>query len=87
MRQMVGSVSPKGQVTLPVEFRRRLGIKPKDKVVFHLEQGKLEITPAPSALTDSYQAIPALQPPRSWKEIEALVGEEIAEDAAREGLT
>jgi AbrB family looped-hinge helix DNA binding protein len=87
MKEMLSSVSPKGQVTLPVEIRRSLGIKPKDKVAFRLEQGKVEITPAPSPLADSYQAIPALKPPRSWKEIEALVSEEIAQDAAREGLT
>jgi len=86
MKEMLSSVSPKGQVTLPVEIRRSRGIKPKDKVAFRLEQGKVELTPAPSALADSYQAIPALQPLRSWKEIEALVSEEIAQDVAREGL-
>jgi AbrB family looped-hinge helix DNA binding protein len=86
MKEMLSSVSPKGQVTLPVEIRRLLGIKPRDKVAFRLEQGKVEITAAASALAASYQAIPALKPARSWKEIEALVGEEIAQDAAREGL-
>jgi AbrB family looped-hinge helix DNA binding protein len=83
---MLSSVSPKGQVTLPVEIRRMLGIKPKDKVAFRLEKGKVELTPAPSPLQDSYQAIPALKPPRSWKEIEAVVAEEVAHGAATEGL-
>jgi len=86
MKEMLSSVSPKGQVTLPIAIRRQLGIKPKDKVAFHFEHGKLELTPAPAALAESYQAIPALKPPRSWKEIETLVGEEIAQDTAREGL-
>ncbi len=86
MKEMLSSVSPKGQVTLPVEIRRMLGIKPKDKVAFRLEKGKVEITPAPSPLQDSYQSIPALKPSCSWQEIEALVAEEIAHNAAREGL-
>ncbi len=86
MKEMLSSVSPKGQVTVPVEIRRMLGIKPKDKVAFRLEKGKVEIWPAPSPLQDSYQAIPALKPSRSWQEIEALVAEEIAHNAAREGL-
>ena len=34
---MESSVSPKGQVTIPVEIRRLLGVKPKDKVVFRVE--------------------------------------------------
>lgn len=86
MKEMFSSVSPKGQVTLPVEIRRSLGIKPKDKVAFRFQNGKVEITPAPSPLHESYQAIPALKPPRTWKEIEAQISEEIAENAAREGL-
>ncbi|MBI2323121.1 MAG: AbrB/MazE/SpoVT family DNA-binding domain-containing protein [Chloroflexi bacterium] len=86
MKEVLSSVSPKGQVTLPVEIRRALGIKPKDKVAFRLERGKVEITTVPSPLQESYQAIPALEPPRSWQEIEALVAEERAQDAAREGL-
>jgi AbrB family looped-hinge helix DNA binding protein len=85
MKEMLSGVSPKGQVTPPVEIRRVLGIKPKDQVAFHLEKGKVELTPAPSPLQDSYQALPALKPARSWKEIEAVVAEEIARDAAREG--
>src|SRR5947208_10583632 len=87
MKEMLSSVSPKGQVTLPIEIRRSLGIKPKDKVSFQLKGRKVEIVPAPSPLERSYQAIPALKPPRSWKEIERLAAEESAEAAAREGLT
>ena len=86
MKEVLSSVSPKGQVTLPVEIRRRFGIKPKDKVAFRLENGKVEIRLAPSPLQDSYQAIPALTPRRSWKEIEALAGEEVALAASQEGL-
>jgi hypothetical protein len=63
-----------------------LGIKPKDKVAIRLENGRVEIRPAPSPLQDSYQAIPALKPQRSWQEIEAMVADEIADNAAREGL-
>ena len=86
MKDLLSSVSPKGQITVPAEIRRMLGLKPKDRVVFRLDRGKVEITPVQSPLQDSFQAIPALVPPRSWKEIEAAVVDEIASDAAREGL-
>jgi bifunctional DNA-binding transcriptional regulator/antitoxin component of YhaV-PrlF toxin-antitoxin module len=72
-------------VTLPIEIRRLLGIKPKDKIAFRLEGGRVEIAPYPSPQA-SYHAVPAVEPRRSWKEIEALVREEIADNAAREGL-
>jgi hypothetical protein len=47
---------------------------------------KVELTSATPSLQDSYQAIPALKPPRLWEDIEAAVAEEIAQNAAREGL-
>jgi AbrB family looped-hinge helix DNA binding protein len=86
MREMLSSVSPKGQVTLPIEIRRKLGIKPKDKVAFRLEGTEIRLAPSRSPLEESYQAIPALKPARSWKEIEAAAAEEQAFEAAKEGL-
>ena len=83
---MLSSVSPKGQITIPVEIRRMMGVKPKDKVAFRLEGDQVKIAPARSPLDESYQAIPALKPGRSWKEIERLAAEEHAQEAAREGL-
>jgi len=40
------SVSSKGQVTLPLEIRRRLGIKPGDKVDFPVKDGTVTVVPA-----------------------------------------
>ena len=37
MPRFVSSVSPKGQITIPMEIRKRLGIKSKDKVAFEVE--------------------------------------------------
>ena len=44
MRQV--AVTQKGQVTIPVEFRRRFGIKPRTRVSFYEEAGELKIKPA-----------------------------------------
>ena len=56
---------------------------PTDTVAITLDPGKVEIMPAPSN-QDRYQAIPALKPPLTWNEIKALVGEQIAPEAAQE---
>jgi AbrB family looped-hinge helix DNA binding protein len=42
----VSRVTSKGQVTIPIEMRRRLGIKEGDKVVFIEESGKIIIANA-----------------------------------------
>lgn len=82
---MESSVSPKGQVTIPIEIRRMLGVKAKDKVVFTVEEGKVELKPARSALDELYQSLSALKEPRSWEEIEASAHEDRAERLASEG--
>jgi AbrB family looped-hinge helix DNA binding protein len=80
------TVSLKGQVTIPVEIRRLLGVEPGDKVSFSVRNGKVELRAVRSPLEESFQAIPALAPRRSWKEIERLAAQEQAERVAREGL-
>jgi AbrB family looped-hinge helix DNA binding protein len=82
MKDLLSSVSPKGQVTVPIEIRRKLGLRPKDKVAFRLEGNEVKLAAARSPLEESYQAVPALQPPRSWKEVETLVAEERAANVA-----
>jgi AbrB family looped-hinge helix DNA binding protein len=42
----VSRVTSKGQVTIPIEMRRSLGIKEGDKVVFIEEAGKIVIANA-----------------------------------------
>lgn len=86
VNSMTSSVSPKGQVTIPQPIRERLGIKPRDRVVFRLEGNAVRIEPVKSWLADSFQSVPALDPPRSWTEIEEIAHGEHARHAAREGL-
>jgi antitoxin PrlF len=38
MREFTATVTSKGQLTLPVEVRRRLGIEPGDKVAIVVDQ-------------------------------------------------
>ncbi len=40
-------VSSKGQVTLPVECRRALDVRPHDRVAIQLEDDKIVIRPVP----------------------------------------
>ena len=41
----VSTISSKGQITVPVEVRRRLGLKVGDKVEFAFEDGKTILRP------------------------------------------
>jgi len=80
-REFHSRVSPKGQITLPAEIRRKLDIKPKDVVVIDFEKQAVRIR-RKARIQDFYQSVPALDPPRTWEEVEEIVEEEIAQDAA-----
>ena len=43
----VGKVSPKGQIVIPAELRKRFGIKPGSKVVVTEEEGRIVVLPLP----------------------------------------
>ena len=76
----------KGQSTLPLEARRRWGIKAKDKVTIQVEDDMVTLVPARSALETIYQSVPALSRPMTVEEMTELAAEEHAQHAAREGL-
>jgi len=40
------TISSKGQITIPMEIRRRLGVKEGDRVEFVVEDGRTIIRPA-----------------------------------------
>ena len=86
MKEFESSLSPKGQITLPLEVRRRWGLKPKDRIAIHVDEDQVTIAPAQSPLDEMYQSVPALSPPRTWREVTDIAAEEHAQEAAREGL-
>ena len=78
MKELVATITSKGQLTVPAEIRRTLGLKRGDKVVFRLENHDVTLAPATSRLAAGYQSVPALPAAKTWQEVEALVAEEQA---------
>ena len=75
-------VSTKGQVTIPIEVRKRLGLKEGDRVEFVLEGGQTTIRPArgPENPFQKYAgALPAF--PGGIEEINAWVRDMRSDDA------
>jgi len=85
MKELLGSVSPMGQVTIPIEIRRMLGVTPRDKVAFKVEGREVRLVPASASIREFYQAVPALGPPRSLEEMTTIAAEEHAREVAEAG--
>lgn len=74
----------KGQVTIPVEIRSRLGIKPKDMIRFEIDGDVIRLKPAPSKLLEGYGAVSPRKKPEDWKKVRVEVEQAIAQEVATE---
>jgi AbrB family looped-hinge helix DNA binding protein len=70
MREITSTLSSKGQVTIPAEVRRYLGIKEGDKLSFVIEdEGTVRLeTPRYRNVASLRGAAGSLEKPLSWKE-------------------
>ena len=75
-QEYISTVTSKGQVTVPVEIRRALGLKPQDKIVFRMVGGKVEVGPLPMTLDEAYGSVRPLATPEDFAAIRATVREE-----------
>lgn len=79
------TVTSKGQITLPVEVRRRLGLKKGDKVEIVFEEGKTVLRPQPPARDPIEAWVGALPAFSSKEEINAWIREMRGDDFEAEG--
>ena len=85
MRELETTLTQKGQVTVPAEIRSRLGLKPRDKVVFELEDDVVKIRRAPSKVLKWYGSVTPKQRPEDFRTIRDEFEEAVAQEVDREG--
>jgi antitoxin PrlF len=66
-------ISSKGQITVPLEVRKRLGVKPGDRVEFVFEDSHTVLRPERSAENPFLKYVGAAPAFRNVKEINAWV--------------
>lgn len=85
MKEIVTSVTSKGQVTIPVEIRRALGLKARDRVAFALADGVATIRPAESIIEKLYGSVKYKGArPVDFKKLRKQFSEDAAKNALRE---
>lgn len=70
--ELISTITSKGQVTIPVQIRRLLGLKPKAKVAFLQKKDGVHIAVPHYTLDTIKGAIPALSQKYSEKEIREI---------------
>ena len=67
--ELTSTLTSKGQVTVPVEIRRLLGLKPKTKVAFLRKKDRVYLTTPNYTLSTIKGIVPKLKEKYSEKEI------------------
>jgi AbrB family looped-hinge helix DNA binding protein len=80
MIESVSTITSKGQITIPAEVRRRLGLKQGDRVSFVLEDGHAIMKPKGSVTTATAGAFRGSGPVLSAEELREAAEYAIAED-------
>lgn len=80
----VTTVTSKGQVTIPATIRKALGLKPRDKVSFRLEDNSVRILPAKSSVDAAYGAAKLRRSFRNLKQLRSETREWVTKRALRE---
>jgi antitoxin PrlF len=79
LQEYIGTLTSKGQVTIPVEIRRRLGLGPQDKIIFRVVDGRIEIEPLPMTLAETFGAVTPINQPEDFAKLRAIAIEEQAQ--------
>ncbi|MBI2872248.1 MAG: AbrB/MazE/SpoVT family DNA-binding domain-containing protein [Chloroflexi bacterium] len=85
MAQYITTVTQKGQVTIPGELRRALGLKPRDKVAFEMVDGEVRLLPVKSRVLAGYGVVKPTSKPEDFRKLRQDFEEGMAEEARREG--
>jgi AbrB family looped-hinge helix DNA binding protein len=90
VKQTLTIVTRKGQITLPIEIRRELGIKEGDKVAVFLvdavdgEQPKVVLKPVRSVAELTFGAVPPRKHPLDLDKMRRMFEEETAKQVMAE---
>lgn len=86
MKEIISTISSKGQVTVPAEVRRRLGIKEGDKLSFVIEdEGGVRLAaPRFRDLASLRGAAGSLERSVSWEEMRKIAREDRVRDITDE---
>jgi len=80
MKEYTTVVTRKGQVTIPVEIRRSLGISEGDRVAFLVEGDAVRLTPSAGVVARTAGILKAAGAPVSAEELRQAAERAIAEE-------
>jgi AbrB family looped-hinge helix DNA binding protein len=76
VEEYTGTLTQKGQVTIPLPVRKRLGVKAHDQVRFRVTDEGVQLLPCEMTLEQAFGAVKPLRRRMRWKEVRRTAREE-----------
>lgn len=86
VREHVTTLTQRGQVTVPAEIRKLLGLKPRDKVAFTVENGEVRIKPVEFTVEFAYRSVKRRHPDLGIDETIELAKEEWVDEMVEKAV-
>jgi AbrB family looped-hinge helix DNA binding protein len=88
MREIISTVTSKGQITIPSEIRKKLQLDKGDKLSFVItDAGSIELrVPTYSTIASLAGAAGSLEQPMEWEDVRDLAREDHLADHASPGV-
>jgi AbrB family looped-hinge helix DNA binding protein len=80
MTERFTTLTRKGQITIPAEFRKALGLKEGDRISVVMDNGRVQISPSGSVVERTAGIFQSHEPPKSAEELRRLVEDLVAEE-------
>ncbi|MCL5256935.1 MAG: type II toxin-antitoxin system PrlF family antitoxin [Chloroflexi bacterium] len=84
MKEIITTITQRGQVTIPAEVRRKLGLRPKGKVAFRIDDGQVRLAPAEYTLESAFGSVTPQKRPEDFKRISREAKDEHAQKTVEE---
>lgn len=83
LKELRTVVTRKGQVTVPAEIRRELGLKQGDKVAFILDEGEVRLARTGSVVQRTAGALKSHRPPLTAEQLRESAERAVAKEAVQ----
>ena len=78
VQEYVSTVTQRGQVTIPAEVRRLLGVKPRSKVTFRVDDDEVSLVASEFTLESAFRSVKPLNRPENFKQLSRIARDEHA---------
>jgi len=84
LREHARRMTSKGQVTVPAEVRRKLGVQPGETIIFRIVGERVELDRSPMTLEQAFGSVSRLETPADFETQTQQAWEEHAEKVMQE---